>query len=490
MRMQVPYHPPGGRELRGPLTAEGLAGAFSGCADFQRRRVALPAGGEAELCWIDGMVKTERLNDFIIRPLTTLPLGPRPEERILSGGIWTSRTERCDGLAEGAEALVNGDCIIFLNGCAVRAPVSTEEKRSIPSPENETDAKGANDAFVESVRTNTSLVRRRVRTSFLRVEEFTLGRASKTPVDLLWVEDLTDRRLVERVRARLERVDIDAVLATEHITAFLTREGKSPFPQLLYTERPDRFCEGLLEGQVGVLADGIPQGCLLPGTAMQFLQTPQDKNYHPMAAIALMIVRFFCVAMTLVLPGFYIAVATFHFEMIPVRLAESIVASRQEVPFTPPVEVLMLLLAFEILQEAGQRLPKTIGQTVSIVGGLVVGQAAVDAKIVSPVVVIAVAAAGIAGFTVPNQDMVNALRIWRFVLGLLAAALGLFGLTAGLCWMLCHLSGLNLFSVPYLSPLAGAADVPEGAGALFRVPVGRVKLRDPALRPEDRRRQR
>lgn len=193
--------------------------------------------------------------------------------------------------------------------------------------------------------------------------------------------------------------------------------------------------------------------------------------------------------MTLLLPGFYIAVASFHFEMIPTKLATSIIASKQNVPFATPFEVLLLLLAFEILQEAGLRLPKTIGQTVSIIGGLVVGQAAVDAKILSPAVVIVVAAAGIAGFTLPNQDLANALRIWRFLVALAASIAGLFGVVTALAALVCHLAGMESFGLAYLTPFAADAGQQVEGHAVFRQPIPEVKLRELSLRPENRRRQ-
>lgn len=487
--MYVPYHPPGEKELKGRAGPEEVLAVFSSCADFARRQVKLRDGGEATLYWLNGMAKTERINDYIIRPLATRSLGRRPEEEILRGGIWTLSVEEVSDLKEAAENLVWGGCLIFLGKRTFSAPVPTEEKRPVSPPENEADPKGADDAFVESVRTNNSLLRRRLRTPFLRLEEHTLGRATKTPVDLVWVEGICSKELVEKVRRRLKDIDVDALLATEDLTSNLLREGKSLFPQLLYTQRPDRFCQGLLDGEVGLLVDGIPQGCLLPVTLLRFLRAPQDRNYHPLAAGSLLALRGVCACITLLLPGFYIAVAAFHFEMIPVKLAQSIVASRQEVPFVTPVEVLMLLGAFEILQEAGLRLPRTIGQTVSIVGGLVVGQAAVDAKIISPVVVIVVAAAGIAGFTVPNQDLVNALRVWRVILAAAASVMGIFGLAAGVCWLICHLGDLALFGVPYLSPAAGKAGVPTPPGALTGLALRKNKLRDLALAPEDLRRK-
>ena len=208
-------------------------------------------------------------------------------------------------------------------------------------------------------------------------------------------------------------------------------ETSTAFPLVLYTERPDRFCAGLAQGRVGILVEGLPLGYLCPGTAGEFLRAPQDKSNNWMTASVLTLLRCLCIFGTLLLTAVYIAMVNFHQEMIPTRLALSIIAAKRDVPFLSVFEVLILLLAFEILQEAGLRLPQSIGQTVSIIGGLVVGTAAVEAKIVSPAVLIVVSIAGIAGYTMPSQEVAGALRIWRFLLAVLASAAGLFGVVAG-----------------------------------------------------------
>ena len=241
---------------------------------------------------------------------------------------------------------------------------------------------------------------------------------------------------------------------------------------------------------MALLADGIPLGWMVPGTIDQFFKTSQDRAYHWMVASALSLVRYFCALITVLLPGLYIALVTFHPEAIPPKLALSIVAAKQEGPFSTIFEVLIMLLAFEILQEAGLRLPQSIGQTVSIIGGLVVGTAAVEAKIVSPAVLIAVAIAGVAGYTMPSQDMAAALRLWRFLLAILASLGGLFGLAMGCAALICHLAGLESFGVPYLAPFTSAAGQERGSPDLIRLPLPWMKWRNGAARSANRRNQR
>lgn len=351
-------------------------------------------------------------------------------------------------------------------------------------PENEPSLKGARDSFVESLRTNTSLVRRRLRAPELRVEEHIVGRQSLTPVDVIWLKDIADPDMVRRVGERLDDMDVDGVESAGNLEEYLVPAAASAFPLILSTQRPDRFCRELLDGRVGLLCDGIPLGWVAPGTADQFFKTGQDRAYHWMAASALRLIRYFCAAVTLLLPGLYIALVTYHPEAIPGKLALSIVAAKQEVPFSTIFEVLIMLLSFEVIQEAGLRLPGPIGSTVSILGGLVVGNAAVDAHIVSPAVLIAVAIAGVAGYTMPSQDFGNALRLWRFGLTVLSSLGGLFGLVLGCVSLLYHLAGLESFGVAYLAPFTAGPGTSRGRPNLIRPPLPTLKWRTGRSAPE------
>lgn len=487
----VPYHPPSTNPLPQRPEPEALRALFVDCADWKGKELRLCSGGVCRLFWLDGMVKSERLNDYIIRPLSTLPLGEEDfVERLIEGGVWNLMVQRRETLGETAADLILGSVALCIpGGCVLTCAVPSEEKRGVESPLNENEPKGARDSFVESIRTNSALLRRRLRDPMLRLREQTVGRRTKSPVDVVWLEGVTNPQLVADVWKRISEIDTDGLLSTGDLEEFVVSPRRSAFPQMLFTERPDRFAQGILDGRVGVLIDGIPLGCLLPGDIGQFMQTPQDRCYHWAAASALLILRYFCLLISLLLPGFYVAAATFHFEMIPTRLALSIIASKQAVPFATPVEVVGLLIAFEILQEAGQRLPATIGQTVSIIGGLVVGQAAVDAKILSPVVVIVVAVTGITGFTMPNQDFANALRLWRLGITVLGAVAGFFGMMTGFVLLVLHLADLEQFGVAYLTPFATATGEQAEGQSVLRHPIPEEKLRETALKPENPRRR-
>ena len=491
-------HPRREPRYPGPLTAEGVEEIFRGCVDFTRRPVALEGGPTLTLCYLSGMVKMERVSDYVLRPLAqdgSLAGCAGPEElmaRLEGGALYNLSAARRTTLDQAAADLVAGWCLLFFpgQGAALSLFTGTEEKRSISAPASETVLKGARDAFVESLRTNTSIVRRHLKTPELRIAEHTVGRQSATLVDVLYIEGIADPELARRVSAQLADMDIDAVLATGNIEEYIVPAQRTPFPLLQYTERSDRFCAGLAEGRVGVLIDGLPLGYLAPGVLGDFLRAPQDKSESWMLASALTLLRCACMLVTLLLPALYVAMVTFHQEMIPTRLALSIIAAKQDVPFRSAFEVIVLLLAFEILQEAGLRLPQSIGQTVSIIGGLVVGSAAVEAKIVSPAVLIVVAIAGIAGYTMPSQELAGALRLWRFLLAVLASIAGLFGAVLGAAALVVHLAGLESFGVPYLTPFAVSAGAEAREHVFLRRPLPQVKERPPALHPRNRRKQR
>ena len=495
---RVPPHPRKEPRIDLPLSLESLKRVFSDCVDFAWREVDLAGDGEKRVavCYLGGIVKLERASEYILRPLAQddslrrLPLA-EAFRRMAGGALYNLMVEERTTMDQAVADLVNGFLLLLCPGekAALSFYMATEDKRSIGAPENEPAIKGSRDSFVENLRTNTSLVRRHLRAPELKIREQVVGRQSLTPVDVLWLEGIADPETVERVEARLADMDVGALLSAGELEEYLVRDSRTAFPLALHTERPDRFCSGLADGRVGILAEGLPLGYLVPGTAAQFLRAPEDKADNWILASALTVLRYLCMLVTLLLPAFYVAVVGFHQEMIPTRLALSIIAAKQDVPFLTAVEVLVLLVAFEILQEAGLRLPQAVGHTVSIIGGLVVGTAAVEAKIVSPAVLIVVAVAGITGYTMPSQEFGGALRIWRFLLTILASFAGLFGLVMGSAVLILRLARLESFGVSYLTPFASGSAGAMGR-AVIRPPLASTKLRPADLRPPNRRKRR
>lgn len=467
-----------------------LAAQFENAADFETRKV-LCGGQLLTVLFLDGLTSGGDIAEQVVRPLAQMTDEAREEvlfTRALQGGVWCASVKEPESTQQAAELLVNGFCVILFpkSGKALGCEVKTGEKRSPSPPETENTVKGAKDAFTETLRTNTSLVRRHLRTPGLRLTETVVGKRTLTKVTVCWIDRLTDPELPRRMQERLSSIDIDGALSPAAIEEYVTGSRRTAFPLLEYTERTDHFCQGLLDGQVGLLADGLPLGYLAPVGLGRLMRSPEDRATDFFSASMLRLLRYAALGVSLLLPALYAAMAMFHQQMLPTKLLLSIIESKQNVPFSTLLEVLGLLCAFELLQQAGLHLPQAVGTAVSIIGGLVVGTAAVDAKLVSPAALIVTASSGICGFTLPNRELSDAVRLWRFVLTVLAGLWGLFGVTVGLLLLLTELAGLESLGRSYLSPFGRA----EVKGALVRPRLVRQKWRDGALKPMDDQNQR
>ena len=467
-----------------------LAAQFENAADFETRKV-LCGGQLLTVLFLDGLTSGGDIAEQVVRPLAQMTDEAREEvlfTRALQGGVWCASVKEPETTQQAAELLVNGFCVILFpkSGKALGCEVKTGEKRSGSAPESENPVKGAKDAFTETLRTNTSLVRRHLRTPGLRLTETVIGKRTLTKVTVCWIDRLTDPELPRRMQERLSSIDIDGALSPAAIEEYVTGSRRTAFPLLEYTERTAHFCQGLLDGQGGVLAGGLPLGYLAPVGLGRLMRSPEDRATDFFSASMLRLLRYAALGVSLLLPALYAAMAMFHQQMLPTKLLLSIIASKQNVPFSTLLEVLGLLCAFELLQQAGLHLPQAVGTAVSIIGGLVVGTAAVDAKLVSPAALIVTASSGICGFTLPNRELSDAVRLWRFVLTVLAGLWGLFGVTVGLLLLLTELAGLESLGRSYLSPFGRA----EVKGALVRPRLVRQKWRDGALKPMDDQNQR
>lgn len=467
-----------------------LTAQFEGAADFETRKV-LCGGQLLTVLFLDGLTSGGDIAEQVLRPLAQMTDEAREEvlfTRAMQGGVWCASVKEAQSTQQAAELLVNGFCVILFpkSGKALGCEVKTGEKRSPSPPETENTVKGAKDAFTETLRTNTSLVRRHLRTPGLRLTETVIGKRTLTKVTVCWIDRLTDPELPRRMQERLSSIDIDGALSPAAIEEYVTGSRRTAFPLLEYTERTDHFCQGLLDGQVGLLADGLPLGYLAPVGLGRLMRSPEDRATDFFSASMLRLLRYAALGVSLLLPALYAAMAMFHQQMLPTKLLLSIIESKQNVPFSTLLEVLGLLCAFELLQQAGLHLPQAVGTAVSIIGGLVVGTAAVDAKLVSPAALIVTASSGICGFTLPNRELSDAVRLWRFVLTVLAGLWGLFGVTVGLLLLLTELAGLESLGRSYLSSFGRA----EVKGALVRPRLVRQKWRDGALKPMDDQNQR
>ena len=454
------------------MRAEDIRAIFQNAGDFEERTVR--TGGQTLTAFfLDGLTSGGDIAEYVVRPLTELAPGTAADvyARARDGGVWCASVSEAASPDAAAQKLVNGFCVVVFPGIqnALCFETKTGEKRGISAPEAENTVKGAKDAFTETVRTNTSLIRRHLRTPRLRLEESVLGTRTLTNVTLCYVDGITPPERVARMRARLGEIELEALLSPAAVEESVTGARRTAFPMMQYTERTDKFCQGLLAGQVGLLVDGLPEGFLAPVSLGRLMQSPEDRAVDHVSATCVRVLRYLAGLASLLLPGLYAAMAMYHQGMIPTKLLEAIIESKQNVPFPTILEVLGLLAAFEILQEAGLHLPQAIGTAVSIIGGLVVGTAAVDAKLVSPAALIVTASAGICGFALPSRDLSDALRIWRFALAALGGLAGLFGVTVGTLTLLLHVSGLSSLGEAYLAPFSAV----RAGGAFVRRRYGR-----------------
>ena len=466
----------------GKITDENISHIFRDAADFMRRE--LRCGEHILYAYaIDGLIASAYASDYVFKPITQHLEAPTMEElykRALNGMIYNNVAKPCEDLDTVALLLVNGFCVVLFPAVGALAfEVRTPDKRNTSAPEVENTVKGAKDAFVETIRSNTSYVRRHLRSPDLRLYETQVGRRTLTNVCVVWLEGVTNPELVEKMKQRLQAIDIEGFLMPSSVEEYVTGSRTTAFPLLQYTERSDRFSQGILAGRVGLLVDGLPLGYLAPVDLMYLMESPEDLGRDFVGASAVRVLRYLALLASLLLPGIYIALAVFHQHLLPLPMLQSMIESKQAVPFSTTSEVLGLLIAFELLQESGIHLPQAIGQSVSVVGGIVVGSAAVEAGIISPMALIAVSIAGICGFVLPNRDLANALRVWRFIIAVLSCVGGLYGTLAGALILLIHLLNLKSLGLSYLAP----------TGKILRPRLKKQKFRNWQLNPLDRRNQ-
>ena len=393
-------------------------------------------------------------------------------------------------IEEGIGFVLGGDTLALMDGCDWGLVISSKKLplRGVQTAETEATLRGPKDSFTESMRINTILIRRRIRDTKLKTIQKKVGRRSQTDVTLMYMEDIVRPGIVEQVERRMDSFEIDGIFDSGSLEQLLEKKWYSPFPQFQSTERPDKTASALMEGRVAVVVDNSPMVLLLPTTLNCFFQASDDYYNRWGVVCFVRILRYIAAVLAMVFPALYIAVACYHPDMLPTSLELSFAASRSGVPFPMPVEVLLMELAFELLREAGIRLPGPMGSALGIVGGLIIGQAAVDANIVSPVVVIVVALTALASFTIPNEGFASAFRLVKFYLIFLSTFLGIYGLVLGIITVLIHLASLESFGIPYLMPFAAvhAEHSVDTQDSIFRKPLFMLKKR-PIFAREDQR---
>ncbi|NQX45850.1 spore germination protein [Paenibacillus tritici] len=357
---------------------------------------------------------------------------------------------------EAENELLSGNTIVFIEGSRVALSAGTEalKQRGVEDAVSQSVVRGPREGFTESLRENTALIRRRIHNPKLRIEERRLGEQTHTNIAVMYIEGNADPIVLQELRNRLDKARLDSVLESNYIEEVIQDKHYSPFPTVYNTERPDVTASALLEGRIAILTEGTPFVLVVPALLVQFFQSSEDYYQRSDFASLVRLLRYFCFAVALLTPSFYIAITTFHQEMIPTTLLISLIGQREGIPFPAFLEAFIMEITFEVLREAGIRLPKSIGQSVSIVGTLVIGQAAVDAGLVSAAMVIVVSITAIANFALPAFNVGISVRMLRFVLMAIAASFGLYGMIIAMIMLGLHLCSLDSVGVPYMTSLA------------------------------------
>lgn len=429
---------------------------LEGCGDVVARDLIIPSDPPrtARLYLLKGLSDKAMITDSIIAPLTS------PEKTkafpALPHIISAHKISDVTDLSDLIEKLLDALAILLVHGSAMAWAINTRQaqKRSIDEPETQAVVRGPREGFIEDLETNIALIRKRIKTAKLKSNFVQVGEMTSTKVAVLHIQGVADPGVLEEVHARLDKINIDGIVDSGQLEQLIEDNSISPFPQIAHTERPDGTAAALLDGRIAILTDNTPFALIVPTVMTDMLQASEDYYERFHFATAIRALRYIMFALALLGPALYIAITTYHNELIPTSLLVRLIATRVGIPFPAIAEALMMELAFEALREAGVRLPKPVGQAVSIVGALVIGQAAVQAGLVSPIMVIVVAGTGIASFTVPAFNLAISVRLLRFIFMIAAGTLGLYGVNLVLSITLIHLVSLRSFGVPYLSPLA------------------------------------
>ena len=413
-------------------------------------------------------------------------------ENLRKNGLGIANEKQLSTMEEAMTAMLAGNAVLFVQGWNQVLKIDSKgyPGAGVGEAESEKVIRGSREAFSESVKTNAALIRKRVRDTRLKVREFDMGTYSGTKAAVLYMEGLVYPPVLKELNRRLKEYQVNS-LEDAGVLEHLTEEvWYSPFPQYQATERPDRAAMAVLSGQAVLLTDNSPEALLFPATLDSMFQTSDDYYRHFLIVSFLRMIRYAAAFLAVSLPGLYLAVTNFHTQILTGNLIFSFADARKGVPFPGLAEVLLLELSFELLREAGVRMPGTAGNTIGIVGGLIVGQAAVSANLASPIVVIVVAVTALGTFSIPNEELSEAFRLAKYVVLFLCAAFGILGLAFGWFLLLVHLAGLTSFGISYLMPYGGETGT-NTAGwrdALIRYPMKEQWWRPLWARQEKRRR--
>ena len=435
------------------------------------------------LVFLDTMADYEKIQGNILKPVMEA-------DGVLFADVLKSTFTKSDNLIKAQNELLNGSCIMFFDGVQgfYILDVAISKDRSITEPDNEQVIQGSHEGFVENLMTNLHLIRKAIKTPNLRLEHVSVGDQIQSKISLVYRKDLANKELIKEFKRRINRISIDYIPSFGFLQELIEDSTWSPFPQILYTERVDRVVGHLNEGRVAVFLEGKSSCLLIPVTFFAFFHSPDDYNSRWMIGSFIRSLRFLSILIAINLPAVYIAVIGFHFEVLPDDLVLPVISSIRNIPFPPLIEALVMELTIELIREAGVRLPSRIGQTISIVGGLVIGDAVVRAGLISNTMIVVVAITAVAAYSIPTTAMSDAVRFLRFPLMVLASTFGFVGIVFGTIIILAHLCRLESFGTPYFAPWAPFR-LKDMKDTFIRLPIWKFNTRPLDSKPNTLDRQ-
>jgi len=435
--------------------------------------------GDALLVYIDGLVNKDITDRDVITPLKSRDFDGNFALALKAG------YKTIEDVATFVNEVVNGNVAIFHQNSREIIIVDFKQwdRRAVESPDSEAVIRGPKEGFTENIRTNTSLIRRKIKNPNLIFENIILGRQTNTIVELVYINGIVNRDVLRELKRRISKIDTDSILESGHIEQYIEENPLSPFSCMGVTQKPDIVAERILEGRVAVLCDGTPHVLTIPEMFMENIHTGEDYYNRTLLSTITRIFRIIGLTITVMLPGVYVAVTTYNQEMVPPVLLNSIITSSQKTPMPAAAELFLMILMFELLKEAGTRLPKAVGSAITIVGSLIIGEAAVNAGIVSAPMVIVVALTAVTGFIMPNLN--EFIIIYRFVFLLFGSTMGLVGIGSGIFIMLTQLISADSFGIPILSSFSKN----EMKNAVLRFPLWSLKYRPSSIAKDNIKRR-
>lgn len=463
--------------------------SFYDCPDVVRRTINLKNHQRGCLFYVRGLVNTDLIQRDFINHVLSFDHFDITEMKNIENHMPVARISYISTVQEAINDILSGNTVFICenSNIAISCELKKFEKRSIEEPVTEKNVRGSHEGFIEDISTNMSILRRKIKNNNLKFKKFKIGASTHQTVAIAYIDNIANKELLQKLYDKISTLDYDGYIGIGYIEQMITDNKKSVFPQYQATERPDKATAALLEGRFVIMLEGTPVVLVVPISFFSLLEAPDDYNSHWIPGSFIVILRLNAVLIAIFLPGMYIAILTYHYYIVPMNLLVPIAQSRTQVPFPPVIEAFLMELVLELLREASIRLPTYIGSTIGVVGGLIIGQAAVEANIVSNLMVIVVAVTAIASFVMVNYDMGLAIRMLRFIVMIAAAVFGIVGLIVCMILIISHLMSLDSLGQPYLQPIE-PLKVRDLKDTVIRSPFKYQKYRPDIAKPKDKKR--